>query len=77
MAEELLSTGDVMDALGGTSAVARLTGRKPQAACNWRRFTKFPANTYLVMRRALTERGKSAPPSLWGMSHAVVGKDPP
>jgi hypothetical protein len=66
----LISTKDVIDALGGISAVADLTGRKYSAASNWPNFTKFPANTYLVLTRALAARGLRAPASLWGMIEA-------
>ena len=64
---DLKTTSAVMDALGGNSAVAKLTGSKPTAVWNWRTFDKFPSNTYAVMIEALQERGKTAPASLWGM----------
>ena len=63
----LNSTIDVIDALGGTSAAAALTGRTYNAAFNWRSFPTFPSNTFVIMTRALAERGKTAPASLWGM----------
>ncbi len=63
----LYTADEVMDMLGGTNAVAALTKRKPTAASNWRKFGRFPANTYLVMRDALAEDGFDAPASLWGM----------
>lgn len=66
--ETLSTTVDVIEALGGTSVVAELTGRTYPAAFNWRRFDKFPANTFVVMNRALAAKGKSAPASLWGMA---------
>lgn len=65
--EELLKTSEVVDALGGYLAVAELTGSKPKAASNWRRFETFPSNTYVAMIAALREKGKTAPTSLWGM----------
>ena len=64
----LQTTSDVMDALGGTAAVARLTDRSTHCASNWRRFKTFPANTFVTMRTALHERGLTAPDSLWGMT---------
>ena len=67
MADELQTTEEVISALGGVAAVGELTGRKYSAAFNWKSFGSFPANTYLVMQRALRERGKTAPASLWGM----------
>lgn len=62
----LITANEVMAALGGTKAVANLTGRKYSAAQNWRD-SQFPANTYFVMSGALAAQGKTAPPSLWGM----------
>jgi hypothetical protein len=38
MTESLTTASDVIDALGGTTMVARLTGRKPQHVTNWRAF---------------------------------------
>lgn len=65
--EELLTTSDVMDALGGNKIVAELTCSKPTAVSNWRSFATFPANTYLALTEALLAKGKTAPASLWGM----------
>jgi ABC-type hemin transport system substrate-binding protein len=64
---ELTETAAIIEALGGTDAVAKLTGRKYSAAFNWRSFETFPPDTYLVMQRALRERGYDAPPRLWRM----------
>ena len=66
----LTTTAAVMDELGGTEAVARLTGRNYKAAFAWRAFTAFPANTFLVLNAALKERGHTAPLSLWRMASA-------
>jgi hypothetical protein len=62
------STTSVIDALGGTAAVGRLTERRDTAVSNWRSSDCFPSNTYLVMKGALAAIGKSAPDSLWGMT---------
>lgn len=64
---ELASTSEVIDHLGGISAVARLTDSKYNAVCNWKAFTTFPSNTYVAMTDALREKGFHAPASLWGM----------
>ncbi len=64
---QLTSTTAVIEALGGTDAVARLTGRKYSAAFNWRSFETFPPDTFLVMAKALRDGGFEAPPSLWRM----------
>lgn len=71
MPRELSTTAEVMDVLGGNQAVADLTGRKYNAASNWRGFDSFPANTYLVMTVALREKGCTAPASLWSMATAT------
>jgi hypothetical protein len=65
----LITTREVAAALGGTKAVANLTGRKYSAAANWvlGDDPQFPANTFVVLNAALASIGKSAPPSLWGM----------
>ncbi len=63
----LTDTTAVIEALGGTEAVGRLTGRKYSAAFNWRSFETFPPDTFLVMTKALHDRGMEAPPSLWRM----------
>lgn len=65
--QELGTTKDVMDALGGTAEVAKLTKRTYNAAHNWRAFSTFPSNTYVAMNGALDEKGLRAPASLWGM----------
>ena len=57
----LASTAAVIDALGGSTAAARLTGRGQAAACNWRTRAQFPPNTYLAMTQALLAKGLYAP----------------
>ena len=64
---ELLTTAEVMEALGGIGFVAKLTGRTYGAAFNWKGFAKFPSDTFLVMQGALRAAGFVAPASLWGM----------
>jgi hypothetical protein len=64
---ELKSTSEIVDVLGGISSVARLTGSKYNAACNWKAALTFPSNTYVAMTTALKAKGYRAPASLWGM----------
>lgn len=66
----LKSASDVIDALGGTAAMARLTSRRMQSVSNWRAEGRLPAETFLVVGRALEDIGKSAPPSIWGIAAA-------
>ena len=65
----LTTTREVVAALGGTKAVANLTGRKYSAASNWLLESKaqFPPNTFVALNAALAKIGKTAPPSLWGI----------
>ena len=66
----LKTVNDVIDALGGTSAVARLTARKPQHVSNWRSEKRIPAAKYLKMQAHLRGRRLSAPSTLWGIEPA-------
>lgn len=66
---QLTSAPEIIDELGGPTAVAKLTNRKaPQVVSNWRAANSFPSNTFLAITMALRERNVSAPPTLWGMS---------
>lgn len=67
MIESLTTASRVIDALSGTTAVARLTGRKPQHVTNWRSTGRLPAETFLILSRALAKHGYCAPASLWGI----------
>lgn len=62
----LTSPEAVIDQLGGTQAVADLTGHGYKAVHNWRS-RKLPADTFMLMSDELRKRGCEAPPSLWGM----------
>lgn len=57
----------VIDACGGTAAVAALTGRSPQAVSNWRAEQKLPPKTFLIFELQLRQIGAIAPPKLWGI----------
>ena len=57
----------VIEALGGNAAVAALTGRWPGAVSNWRSLEHFPANTYVIMGKALEKLELEAPDWLWDM----------
>lgn len=68
MGRKLTTFDEVADALGGLTALARLTGRKLTAVSNWRcQSGRFPARTYLVIEGALNARGLSAECSLFGL----------
>lgn len=64
---ELLTVDQVVDALGGTVAVADLTGKKPQQISLARKSGRLPTDTFLIMGEQLRQSGFQAPPRLWGM----------
>ena len=68
---QLASAADVIDALGGVGAVARLTRTTYRAAHNWKAQGSFPAKTHVVMLDSLNALGLSASPSLWRMVEAA------
>lgn len=71
--KELTSADEVIDALGGTFAVARIAalGIKPQGVSNWRQRKRLPAEKYLLISAELRQRGFSAPASLFGIPEAA------
>ena len=60
------STSVLIDALGGNAKVAAITGSTTNAVSGWRR-GKFPAATYVVLRKRIKKMGLSAPDTLWSM----------
>lgn len=72
MRRDLKTAEDVIDALGGLPALAKLTGRKDSGVpWNWKAAGRFPPNTFLLMQGALRARGYRAPAELWGMLEDV------
>lgn len=67
---KLRTTSEVIDALGGIRALSELTRTSINGIYNWRAVGQFPADTYIVIREALGEIGKSAPDHLWPMRQA-------
>lgn len=72
---EYLTTNEVIDALGGTGSVARVMNVRAQVVTNWRAMEKFPAHTYLAIKAALREKGKTAPDNLWRMSQPITAAE--
>lgn len=73
MDQPLQTTTDVLDALGGSAAVAEMMGLANNAVSNWKKRETFPPKTHLVLMRELKARGLNAPDSLWGMLEGVNG----
>ncbi len=66
--KELHTVDAVIDALGGTKAVASLTRRKwNSAVSNWKAEGAFPTTTYTILKAELEAIGLSAPDRLWKM----------
>ena len=64
MIERINTADEVIDAAGGTTAVARLFGIDVRVVSNWRK-RGLPPETFLVFQGVLAKRRKKAPPSLW------------
>ena len=62
----LTSPDEVIDALGGTTAVASLFNVTPPAVSMWRK-RGLPADTYVAFQTALAalDDPATAPPDLW------------
>ena len=66
---KLRSAAEVIDALGGTGAVADLFGLAYGVVWNWRT-RGLPTDTYAVMQRKLERACLTAPDRLWSMREA-------
>ena len=63
---ELTTVDEVLDELGGTGRVARLTGQKyDQTVSNWRRRGRMPPELFDLMVGELEKLGCCAPAALW------------
>lgn len=66
MVQELKTVEEVVAKLGGTMAVAAITGSKHSSAVsNWKKLGRFPAKTYFDIKAALLKRSLKAPDELW------------
>lgn len=71
--QNLTTTGEVIDALGGNAVVAEMTKAKNKNVIyNWRAAGKFPANTYILFQSELRHRNLTAPDRLWAMRPTLV-----
>ncbi len=60
----------VIDALGGTSAVAQLTLVRSSAVSNWRRRGRIPSEKFMTLADALKRADLAANPVLFGFELA-------
>lgn len=73
----LNTVDEIIDELGGTAVVARLTTTKErvrhmQHVSNWRAAGFFPSDTYLIITAALKERRCTASASLWRIAEPAA-----
>lgn len=66
MSEQVNSTSEAIDRLGGNSVVAKALGVTPNAVGNWR-VVGFPARRFPALSELLKAKGLSVPFSLFGM----------
>lgn len=65
--KELATAAEVIEQLGGPTAIGRLVGRSAQSAVNWRTAGRLPSDTFLILQAELRSRDMSAPPAVWGI----------
>lgn len=66
MPEQINTADEVIEALGGTTAVAGIFGVDLRVVSNWRRADRgLPPETFHAFQELLAAIGKTAPPSLW------------
>lgn len=64
----MLSTVDeVIEAVGGTAAAAKLAGVGPPAVSNWRSRGRIASEKFMIFAAALRANGKEASPDVFGM----------
>jgi hypothetical protein len=73
---ELTTTRQVIDALGGTKAVADLLGCKMQRVTNWKRARAFPFGADEALKPELGRRGLAVSPALWTSGKPWVAYTP-
>lgn len=64
----LTTVESVITALGGTGAVATLTGFGPTAVSNWKARGRIPSEQFLIVTNALTTRNLAADPKVFGFA---------
>lgn len=59
-----MTVSDVIEALGGTSAAAKMFGVRPSAVSNWKSFGRFPDRVHHRVFLECQSRGIDLPPEL-------------
>jgi hypothetical protein len=71
-AKRVTTVADLIKALDGQAAAARLFGTTPQNVDHWRRKGRIPAHHFLPQRKALAGKGIEAPVTLWGFEQEAA-----
>lgn len=61
-----MSVDDVVEALGGTTAVAALAGVGISAVSNWKFRGAIPSENFMMVSQELRKRRMSASPAVFG-----------
>lgn len=72
MVQEIDTVAEAIKVLGGTTAVAKMTGRGLQAVSNWKNNGWFPSATFLILSAELERAGYRARPSLWRIEEPSI-----
>lgn len=67
----LVTVGEIIDTLGGTTAVAGLAGVGLSAVSNWRSRGRIPSEKFMIFADALAKLGKTASPDIFGFETAA------
>lgn len=59
------TSSEVIDALGGTTAVAKMTNNTLPVVSNWRRTSGLPTNTYILVTHRLKKLKCKATLDCW------------
>lgn len=70
----LNSVDEVIDALGGTAAVAGLAGVGSSAVSNWIKRGRISRGSFMTVRDALAAQGKEASPSIFGFKETAPAR---
>lgn len=68
----LISADEVIDALGGTVATARLVGLRKTAVSNWRDRGVIPSQYFVILSGELAVRGLAFDRAVFGFKAGLV-----
>ena len=68
----LNSVDEVIEALGGTTAVASLAGVGVPAVSNWSKRGRISRGSFMTVRDALAAKGKEVSPAVFGFKEPAA-----